>query len=178
MKLSVGLFWASFLLGGALFGADDGTAADLKAGFFLLHDVCHEESQVDMITIVKTTPSDVTDYVKRVAATAKGDLATIGRMEDRDEALRTDDSPLPPFEQKVRSAIRADKEHSLLFGTEGAAFARALLLTQIEAGNYIMHIAKVLADEDSSAYRTRKLLKISAQWEKLRDEGVRLSAGR
>lgn len=153
-------------------------ASNLQAGFYLLHNVCDEESQVHLITVAKTTPADVTDYVNRVSKIADESLKTLDGFEDRDPSLKLDRNPLPQFEQKVRKAIKADKQHNLLFGTTDAAFARALLFSQVEASNYIMHMAQVLADEDPNAHQTRELLKISARWEKLRNEGVRLSAGR
>ena len=151
---------------------------NLKVGFFLLHDVCHEESQVGLITMVKTTPNDVTDYVERISKLAKADLDRIDAVMKDKEALKLEDNPLPQFEQDVRSAIRADKEHQLLFGTKGEAFARALIVTQIEASNYISFITKTLADQDPSADDTRALLKMSSHWLKIRDEGFRLLAAR
>ena len=121
-------------------------------------------------------PADVADYIKRVSKTAKEALDWIGRTEEGDPALKLEENPLPKFEQEVRSSISDDKQHILLFGTTKTAFARALLRSQIEASNYIMHITKVLAEKDPG--REGKLMKISNQWRRLRDEGVRLSAGR
>lgn len=156
--------------------AADCAPGDLPTGFYLLHGVCDEESGVHLLPLVKTTPPDVVDYVNRISKVAADNVAMIERMEDRDPSLKLDRNPLPKFEQKVRAAIRADKEHTLLFGTSGPAFVRALLLAQIEGSNYISFMAKVLAEEDPQ--QSRSLMKISVQWRKLREEGIRLLAGR
>jgi hypothetical protein len=172
------LVFTSWALGGSLLpvAADPVpvSAADLRVGFYLLHDVCQQETQVDMLAIIKTTPPDVAAYVKRISHVADDTLATIEGLEKADPSLKIDRNPLPLFEQTVRSDIRADKQHQLLFGTSGPHFARALLVAQIEAAAYILHMAEVLAREDKDAGRAATLQKISTQWLALRTEGFRL----
>ncbi len=144
----------------------------MRDGFFLIHDVCHQESQVHFITMMKTTPPWLVDYVTRISTLADETLDILDDMEDHDPALKSDDSPLPAFEQAVRASISDEKRHDLLFGTKDAAFARALLLTQIEASNYISNMAKVLAEEDEDDNRARQLDKISTRWMAIRAEGI------
>jgi hypothetical protein len=151
-----------------------GSAEDLRDGFYLLHEVCHEETQVSLITLIKTTPPNVTDYVKRISSLAKESEATLDRLRDHDSSLRDAEDPLPPFERATRSSIRADKQHLLLFGSKGSTFAKRLIFTQIEASNYILHLSKVWADRDPDADRAATLRKMSAQWLKIREEGFRL----
>jgi hypothetical protein len=151
-----------------------GSTADLQDGFFLLHDVCQKESQVSLITLVKTTPPDMASYVKRMAAEAKESVATLDRLSDGDRSLRDVRNPLPPFEEATRASIRADKQHQLLFGTKGPDFARTLLLTQIEAANYIIHLSKVWSERDPNADRAATMQKMSRHWQTLQDEGYRL----
>jgi hypothetical protein len=154
--------------------AASGSEHDLRVGFYLLHDVCNKETQVHLITLIKTTPARETDYVGRISRLADGTLAIVTRLEEGDSSLAMEDNPLPTFEQKVRSSIRADKQHQLLFGTSGPDFARALLVTQIEAANYILHIARNLAEEDTDADRAATLRKVSSRWLAIRNEGFRL----
>jgi len=172
MKIFLPALLMGFLLLGSSLPGKAAPPSNLQVGFYLLHDVCHEESQVHLITMVKTTPGDLTDYVNHISRTADQTLAVIERLEKDDPSLRLDNNPLPPFEQEVRGSIRADKQHQLLFGVSGPSFTRALLLTQIEATNYILHIAKVLAGEDTDADRAHTLRKISGRWLTLRDRGV------
>jgi hypothetical protein len=151
-----------------------GSTQDLRAGFFLLHQVCHQESQVDMLNIIKTTPPEVADYVKHVSGVAKESLATLDRFSDHDSSLQDTTDPLPPFEQATRKNIQDEKEHSLLFGTKGATYARRLLFSQVQAANYIVNLAQTWAERDPDADRAASMRKISARWTKIRDEGFRL----
>ena len=154
--------------------AKDISAQDLRAGFFLLHDVCHQELPLHLITMVKTTPPDLKDYVDRISKEASSSLSTIDAIEQRDDNLKMKQNPLPNFEQEVRRSIRAEKQHFLLFGTSGASFSRALLITQVEASTYIFNMTKVLSAEDSDSKQVHLLTKMGAHWASIRDEGYRL----
>ena len=165
-----GTLLLSLVLAAPVRASDSGK--DMRDGFFLLHDVCHEESQVHFITIMKTTPPWLVDYVTRISKLADDTLDILDEMEDHDPSLKSDDSPLPPFERAVRASIRDQKRHDLLFGTKDAAFSRALILTQLDASNYIANMAKVLAADDQDDARARKLDKISSHWAAIRSEGL------
>jgi hypothetical protein len=174
-----GLLAAGVFAGGCLFGkADDfaGSPPDLRAGFFLMHDVAHEETQVDIMNLIKTTPPDVGAYLKKVSEAAADTVHILDRFQNNDSSLQADHNPLPPFEIAVRAGIHADKEHELLFGTKGPGYVKAILLAQIEAANYLTHLAKSWAERDHDADRAATMRKVSARWEKLREEGVRLSS--
>ena len=147
---------------------------DLQVGFFLLRDVCHQELPLHLITMAKTTPGDVKGYVDRISKEATMSMSAIDAMEQRNGDLRLAASPLPNMEQEVRSSIRAEKQHLLLFGATGEAFARALLVTQIEASTYIVNLTKVMGSEDGSGREERSLARIGTEWSSIRDEGYRL----
>jgi len=151
-----------------------GSTQDLRAGFFLLHKVCDQESQVDLLNIVKTTPPEVGDYVKRVSGLAKESLATLDRFADHDSSLQKTTDPLPPFEQATRKNIEAQKEHSLLFGSKGGTYARRLLFSQVQAANYIVNLSQTWAERDPNADREATMRKMCARWTKIREEGFRL----
>jgi hypothetical protein len=151
-----------------------GSTQDLRAGFFLLHQVCHQESQVDILNIIKTTPPEVADYVKRVSGLAKESLATLDRFANHDSSLQNTTDPLPLFEQATRKNIQDEKEHSLLFGTKGGTYARRLLFAQVQAANYIANLAQTWAERDPDADRDAAMRKMSGRWTKIREEGFRL----
>jgi len=151
-----------------------GSRQDLRAGFFLLHQVCDQESQVDMLNIIKTTPPEVGDYVKRVSGLAKETLATLDRFADHDSSLQDTTDPLPPFEQATRKNIEAEKEHSLLFGTKGKTYARRLLFSQIQAATYIVNLSQTWSERDPDADRDVTMRRMSERWAKIREEGFRL----
>jgi hypothetical protein len=149
-------------------------SAYLTNGYSLLHHLCEQEEPLDLILIVKTAPKDVADFAHEVSRTTKSDVALLDQLQDRDKSLRFDQTGLPKFEDDTRGSIRADKQHLLLFGTTGPSFARALLVTQIEAGTYGMNLAQVLADAEPNAHRAAVVRKIGNRWEKIRDEAYRL----
>jgi hypothetical protein len=154
--------------------ADDTHARYLTNGYSLLHKLCDQEKQVDMILMVKTTPKEIADYLHQVSASAKQDESWLDQLQDQDKSLNFEDDGLPRFEKDTRSSIQDDKEHLLLFGTSNSAFVRAFLVSQIEAGTYGMNLAKVLADAEPDAHRAGVVRKISARWEKLRDRAYAL----
>jgi hypothetical protein len=153
--------------------ADD-SQAYLNNGYSLLHNLCDQEKSVELILVVKTTPKDVADFAHEVSKSAGNDLDLLDDLRDHDKAIRFDRGGLPQFELDTRASIKADKQHMLLFGTTNSAFARALLVTQIEAGSYGMNLAKVLAGAEPNPHRAAVLQKISSRWEKLRDKAYRL----
>jgi hypothetical protein len=143
-------------------------------GYSLLHQLCDQEKPIDMILIVKTVPKDVAAFAHEVSKAAEANEELLEDLQDHDKAIRFDEGGLPQFEVDTRASIKADKQHMLLFGTTGSAFARALLVTQTEAGTYGMNLAKVLADAEPNPHRAAVLQKISASWEKIRDKAYRL----
>lgn len=151
-----------------------GSSADLRPGFFLLHEVCHEESQVHLIALVKTTPPDVVDFVDRVSKLADQSLATLDRLSAHDGSLRDTTDPLPSFERATRTSIRADKQHLLLWQSKGATFTRRLLFTQVEAANYIGHLTKVWAERDPDKDRDATMNRLSTRWFAMRQEAFRM----
>jgi hypothetical protein len=173
MKSLFGATLAALFLLSAPVRADDNQAY-LNNGYSLLHGLCGQEKQVDMILIVKTTPKDVADFVHEVSKSAAKNEDLLQGLQDHDKAIRFDQTGLCQFERDTRDSIKDDKQHMLLFGTTDQAFARALLVTQTEAGTYGMNLAKVLADAEPNPHRAAVLQKISASWEKLRDKAYRL----
>jgi hypothetical protein len=169
-----GLIALAILACPALGDTAPGSTQDLRAGFFLLHQVCDQESQVDLLNIIKTTPPEVGDYVKRVSNLAKESLATLDRFADHDSSLQDTTDPLPPFEQATRQNIQDEKQHQLLFGTKGGTYARRLLFSQVQAAAYIVNLSKTWAERDPNARRDAAMQKMSARWTKIREEGFRL----
>jgi hypothetical protein len=155
-------------------GRADSTQHDLNNGYSLMHHLCEQEKQVDLILMIKTTPKPVADFAHEVSKSAGDDLRILDQMAAHDPAIRFDMPGLPPIETKTRESIKDDKQHTLLFGTEGSDFAKALLVTQIEAGTYGMNMCKVMSDEESSGHRATELLRISDHWKKLRDKAYTL----
>jgi hypothetical protein len=171
--LSGGILATLLVLALPLRAADD-NARYLDNGYSLLDKLCNQEKPLDQIMIVKTTPKEVADFAKEVSKTASDDVRLLDQLHDKYPSIKFDDRGLPQVEEDTRKSIGDDKEHLLLFGTKGTAFARALLVTQIEAGTYGTNMCKVLADHETSDARAAVVRKIGDRWGKLRDRAYAL----
>jgi hypothetical protein len=121
----------------------------------LLDDLLGSEKDVSKILIIKHRPARVSRVIKAISKTA-------GDGQDQLEALAKDDKTLnlhalqlPPGEVATREAIRKTKEHELLFSW-GVKFDMSLLLSQTDALDYGSHLAKIAAENSTSAEQARK----------------------
>ena len=178
--------WRIFLVGASLslFLARPSAAAEktglqgrLNNGYSLLHDLYNQEEPLKLILVIKTTPPDVADLLKKISKTASDDLATLDRFQAHDKAIHFDRSGLPQFENDTRAAIKEDKQHNLLFGTKGKSFVQAILLAQIEAATYAIHVSDLLAQSETNTARAKDLDRMSKKWTTLRVEAFRLLHG-
>jgi hypothetical protein len=124
--------------------------------------------------IVKHVSPDVKDFADQISQLAKKSLAVLDGFQANDTAIRFDQNPLPSIELDTRDSIKADKQHQLLFGTSGPEFARAFLVSQIEASTYGIHLSKVLGEQETSPARAEKLRHLSSEWVAMRDHAFLL----
>ena len=69
----------------------------------------------------------------------------------------------------------ADRSHQLISGTSGAAYAKAVLMSQSEATNYGLHVAKILAQLEPDADRAQAMERMCDKWSKLHAEASKLN---
>ncbi len=146
----------------------------LNGGYYLLHHVCEDETNLPLLVAIKHTPPEIASYVDKIAKTSRESITALDRLQKGDATLQSDKNPLPPIERDVRQSIRDDKEHQLLFGTTDTEFVRALLVSQIEASGYALNLAKVLSEQEKNPDRVKALQHISAKWLTIRNEAYRL----
>jgi hypothetical protein len=146
----------------------------LNGGYYLLDHLCEDEAKLPMLFLVKDAQPEIEKYADRISKTAKESITTIEHMQENDALLKFDTNPLPSIEQDVRDSIQDDRQHQLLFGTTGLEFVRAFLVSQIEASNYAVHLAKVLSEQEKNSDRAKKLQHISSQWRTIHQEAFRL----
>jgi hypothetical protein len=149
--------------------------SSLNDGYSLFYDFCRQESKLSLLTLVKTTPPEISDYAHRISATAKEDMAILERMGAGDRSLQLEKVSLPSFEIEVRRSMADDRQQQLLWGSSGPAFAQALTMTQSETTNYGLHVAKVLAETEPDAARALALHHMYEKWLSLHLEAYRLS---
>jgi hypothetical protein len=148
--------------------------AKLNGGYFLFHHLASDESQVPLLMIVKHVSPGIKEFADDIGKEAKKSLVVLDRFQADDAAIRFDRDPLPQIELDTRASIKADKQHQLLFGTSDSEFARAFLVSQIEASSYGIHLSKVLGEQETSPARAEKLRRLSAEWMALRDHAFQL----
>jgi hypothetical protein len=146
----------------------------LNGGYYLLHHLCEDEAKLPLLLDVKDAPPEIEKYAVHISKTAKESIAALERLQENDPDLNFDKNPLPRIERDVRESIQADKQHQLLFGTTGAEFVRALLVSQVEASSYALNLAKVLSQQEKNPDRVKTLQHISVQWRAIHEEAMRL----
>ena len=148
--------------------------SSLNDGYSLFYHFCDQESELSLLLWVKTAPSDIIAYAKRISSTAKDDMAILNKFSASDKALRLDKTSLPAFELEVRKSMDEDRQQQLVWGSSGAAFGHAVSMTQSEATNYGQHVAKVLAEMEPDPDRARVMRGISDKWSALHAEAYKL----
>jgi len=146
----------------------------LNGGYYLLHHLCEDEAKLPLLLDVKDAPPEIKSYADHISKTAKETIADLEHMHESDARLKFDKNPLPSIERDVRESIQADKQHQLLFGTTGAEFVRALLVSQAEASAYALNLAKVLSQQENDPDRVKALQHISLKWRAIHQEAMRL----
>lgn len=121
----------------------------------LLHEVLSREKDVDKLLIIKSTRKDVKEFIKIVAEEAKVDSQKLEFLAQADPSLDLNALQLPPGEQAARSAMSKSKAKDLLLST-GTDFEFKLLFSQVEALNYVFHMAAVAADNCQSPVEARE----------------------
>jgi hypothetical protein len=160
--------------GRAVAAEEAGSQASLNDGYSQFYTFCEEESHLSLLLWVKATPPAIAAYASQISSTASDDMVILKKLAAADTRIRLDKVSLSPFEQDVRKSMAADRQKQLLWGSSGADFAQAMRMTQSEATNYGLHVAKVLADTEPNADRARAMQRICDKWTALHAEAYRL----
>ena len=123
-----------------------------------------------MLLLVKHAPPELSTFADQISKAGKETMEALERFQDLDPAIQFDRNPLPSIEQDVRDSIKGDKQHQLLFGTSNSEFVRALIVSQIEASTYALHLCKILAEQEKDSARIKTLRHLSAKWLEMRSK--------
>lgn len=159
----------------ALAGSSNASQDFLNNGYSQFYHFCDQEKDLSLLTYIKSTPAAVADYQKRISSTARDDMAILSKFAADNKALRLNKPSLSSFETNVRTSMDFDRNKQLLIGTTGALYAQAMLMTQSEATNYGLHVAKVLAESEPNPARARAMARICERWTSLHAEAARLN---
>ena len=161
--------------GSACAAADTPSQSTLNDGYSTFYHFCEQESQLSLLLWFKTAAPKVADFAKRISATATDDMIILKKFSAGDAALRLDVVSLPGFELDVRKSMDADRQQQLIWGSSGAGFAQAVSMTQSEATNYGLHVAKVLAETEPNPDRALAMRHIYDKWVALHAESYKLA---
>jgi hypothetical protein len=139
----------------------------------LLYNLLGDEKNVNKILIIKHNSEELGQLIKAISEAAAADEKQMEQLATNDPSLDLYAIELPPGEKAARDAVARTKEHELLFSS-GQKFEFNLLLTQAEALGYGYHLAKITAQNSSSAAEVQKFTTISEAMENLYDQVITL----
>lgn len=142
--------------------------SELNYGYGLLYDVVSQEQDVDKILWIKRVNPELQNLIKQIAELSGKVTDELDSWKKEDPSLILSATGLPELEVKTRDRIAHYKTFDLL-GTWGDDFERDLILTQLEALNYMAYMMKSLAASDPQKSRHEFLLENSKEFLALRD---------
>ncbi len=152
-------------------GIDEG----LSNGYSLLHELVSKQKNLDKLLWLKSPPPELAELIREAAKVSADAESSIAKFAGEDSAIALDRQDLPPVERGVREAIEATTTRRLLFTSED--FAVVLALKQIEATEYGLHLAKVIAEADKNDARRTWLAQFEKSYTNLRDRFTAFLAG-
>jgi hypothetical protein len=144
--------------------------SNLSGGYSLLAQLMEDEREVDMIFLMKDAPKEVAETVKEIARFSKEGKEKLAEL-TRGTGIALDRSPLPKIEKEAREAIARTTAGQLV--GSGEDFPKKLLLTQVQAMNYMAHLAQVLAAHEKNNARRQFLRETEATAQRLHARVVR-----
>jgi hypothetical protein len=135
----------------------------------LLADLLGQEARLSKILFIKHPPAAVGQLLKAISKTAGDGHDKIQALAKSDTTLNLQAMQLPPGEVAARAADAKSEEHELL-SSSGTKFAFAVLLTQDQAMGYGMNLAKVAADNASSADESKVFQSLNTSMGSLRQQ--------
>jgi len=121
----------------------------------LLKGLLGEEKEVSKILIIKHPSPKVEEVIKAISKMAGDGEVELETMAKGDKTLNLRAVELPPGETATRAAISKTKEHEMIFSS-GETFEIDLLLSQTDALDYGSHLAKIAAENATSAEQEKQ----------------------
>ncbi|MCC6682973.1 MAG: hypothetical protein IT445_18900 [Phycisphaeraceae bacterium] len=146
---------------------DDAPNRELVAGYSLLYSVIRDEANVDGLFILRKPSESTRSVVTSIAEAARQAKKDLEHMAAADPQLRLDITDLPAAEAEARSIVAAATSKRLLFGDD---FERALLLSQLDATQYMGALAQHLGQRELNADRAATFRDLARRMEELYGE--------
>jgi len=139
----------------------------------LLHTLLGDEKNVGKLLIIKRDREELHRVIKHVASVCDEAHKRLAQWAREDSSLNLRDTALPAAERAARDSASKAKSSELLRAS-GDEFEFNLLLTQVEALGYAVHLAQVAGANEPQPQRAREFFAIRDQMQQLRDEVLAL----
>ncbi len=140
---------------------------DMIVGYSLLYSVVKDEANVDGLFILRKSSESTRAVVVAIAEASRQAKKDLEDMAAADPQLRLDVTDLPAAEADARSIIATDTSKKLLFGDE---FERTLLLSQLNATQYMGALAQYLSERERNEGRSATLKDLVQRMNELHGE--------
>jgi hypothetical protein len=144
-----------------------------KDCYSLMHDLFDQQKNVSKLLLIKFESASLRHLIKAIAAASEAGVVKLEEFAAQDRSLDLKHLALPPGEVATRKSIASEKARNLLVSS-GRAFEFNLLITQIEALSYAVHLTKVAAAHEPDHNRARHLSSLSDKMRDLRQQAIAL----
>ncbi len=146
-------------------------------GYFGVVEVLEQQKSLDKLLILKKPTANIQKYMKEMSDYSQKVLDELKKWNEGSQKLIAKESQAPPFEKNVRGSIQSSqKKQLILSGAEN--FELRLLLSQVQASDYLSHAFEFLMDEEPSDSRKAQLEKHKKTFEKFNDRAITILAQR
>lgn len=139
----------------------------------LLFDLLNDEKNVGKVLLIKHDREELHQLIKAISQTAGEAVKELERLAEQDSTLHLDRMNLPPGELAARAAEGKTKTGELLHAS-GTEFEFKLLLTQVQALGYGVHLAQVAAENSAPRHEREFFSGLSTDLDRLYEQSLAL----
>ena len=155
----------------------DSRLAIRNQGYSLLYKLLSDEKNVSKLLVIKKENSDVGDLITKIAEVTGAAAKELDAFAKGDSHLHLNMDGLPVVEKETRELIAKTRGKELVTKT-GEKFELRILLTQIEAMSYGVHLAVVVQTHETDESRRKFLGDLSQQLQDLHQSIIDLMHAR
>jgi hypothetical protein len=141
--------------------------------YCLLYKLMSQEKNLPKLLIVKNESAPVREFVKKIGHVAEAAEDKIESFAKQESGISLKADPLPLIEREARKSAEKARTKELL-SARGSEFELRLILSQLEALNYAVHLSSVLAEREGIASRRDFFSALADNLRKLCEEGLDL----
>ena len=153
---------------------DDGANKQQRAqGYYTLKKILDQESNLSKVLIIKDPKTGIENFMKRVSEVSGKYNNELDQWFKQDPSLVAKSDGFPPIERKARNGIESATTKSMLL-TGDKNFEVRVLVSQIQATDYLRNTFEALEETETSEKRKGRLKAGKEDYEKLMGEAYQL----